>query len=117
MALLLIDKETDVNAASTDGTTPLHIASGTIHTDINQRYLSPYIDAGNSDVVKSLISHGAVQKMDASGYTPAMTASKAGNKELETVLKDLKIDYTTVSNKEQPKSKTDELKQKVQERC
>eukprot|EP00026_Physarum_polycephalum_P008334 Phypoly_transcript_08416.p1 GENE.Phypoly_transcript_08416~~Phypoly_transcript_08416.p1 ORF type:complete len:424 (+),score=82.50 Phypoly_transcript_08416:245-1516(+) len=88
MALLLIDKKSDVNHASSDGTTPLHIAA----------------DAGNIAIVKSLIEHGAVQKMDSAGYTPIMSASKADSnvtKVLEDLLKDVKIDHTATVNKKQ----------------
>lgn len=60
-------------------------------------------EAGNLAIVRSLISHGAVQKMDTSGCTPIMSASKSGNKELEALLKNLKIDYADVSTKEKPK--------------
>ena len=137
MALLLIEKGSNVNHASNDGTTPLHIAAGMLQNkkktkNNNQIYLLYYTDAGNIPIVKSLVTHGAVQKMDSAGYTPIMSASKVDAnvtkvlrllysfplfsapplflfliytiKVLEELLKNVKIDHTVSAAKKQETS-------------
>ena len=98
----------------------------------NQIYLLYYTDAGNIPIVKSLVTHGAVQKMDSAGYTPIMSASKVDAnvtkvlrllysfplfssrplflfliytiKVLEELLKNVKIDHTVSAAKKQETS-------------
>jgi ankyrin repeat protein len=71
VAELLISKNADINAETTQGSTPLHLAA----------------QHGHKDVVELLISKGAnVNAVNEAGMRPLMFARSSGNKDVVEIL-------------------------------